>query len=265
MGHRVLMAKPAHYGIQYVINPWMNLNDQPDPLLSAVQWRQLVKIYENLGVVIEFIPPQPKLPDLVFTANAGLINEGSVVLSSFKYPERQGEEPHFESWFLNEGFQLVRLEPNLTFEGEGDCLKFKDKLLCGFGIRTKLASLINLANLLGKEVVFLELINPYFYHLDTCLLPLEAAEAIVFYPGAFSNQAAKRLLDLKGKFYTLSEAEAADFSANSMVIDNKIIGPISSPALREFLEKLGYEVVYVKTSEFIKSGGSAKCLTLRLN
>ena len=35
--------------------------------------------------------PEPRLPDLVFTANAGVVAGGRVVLSHFLHPERRGE------------------------------------------------------------------------------------------------------------------------------------------------------------------------------
>ena len=41
------------------------------------------------------VDPQPGLPDMVFTANAGLERNGTVLLSSFYHPERRGEEHYF--------------------------------------------------------------------------------------------------------------------------------------------------------------------------
>ena len=91
---RFLMCPPDAYDVSYVINPWMEGNvKKSSPQAAMGQWLELTRILKERAE-IELIPPQPGLPDLVFTANAGLVLGNVVILSRFLHPERQGEEPH---------------------------------------------------------------------------------------------------------------------------------------------------------------------------
>lgn len=40
-GRRYLMVRPDHFRIDYVINPYMSTQDQPDPELTRKQWESL--------------------------------------------------------------------------------------------------------------------------------------------------------------------------------------------------------------------------------
>src|SRR6202034_4356417 len=69
---RILMCPPDHYGIEYEINPWMSRSRGSTTELAQGQWRNLHETLKSLGVQLELMEPHPGLPDLVFTANAGL-------------------------------------------------------------------------------------------------------------------------------------------------------------------------------------------------
>src|SRR5687768_5879205 len=94
----ILMCPPDHYGIEYEINPWMSRSRQADRELAAGQWRGLVETLTQLGAKISLLEPLAGLPDLVFTANAAMIYERQAILSHFRHPQRQGEEPLCEAW-----------------------------------------------------------------------------------------------------------------------------------------------------------------------
>ena len=67
------MCRPRFYGIEYEINPWMNKERGADHDRALEQWQTLVGILEELGASIELIEPVRGLPDMVFTANAGIV------------------------------------------------------------------------------------------------------------------------------------------------------------------------------------------------
>ena len=103
----VLMCAPTAYALKYEINPWMKLENSPDLQLAAQQWDNLYHVLrDQVGAHVELVPQAPDCPDMVFTANAGIVREGIVALSSFHHPERQGEEPHFRRWFHESGFSI---------------------------------------------------------------------------------------------------------------------------------------------------------------
>src|SRR5262249_14442220 len=70
---RILMCRPDYYGIEYEINPWMDRKVASDPSTSLGQWLALRDTLLGLGVRVETLDPVAGLPDLVFTANAGLV------------------------------------------------------------------------------------------------------------------------------------------------------------------------------------------------
>ncbi len=262
------MCPPDLYEVDYVINPWMEGNiNKASREAAEVQWRGLCKLLEAHGEV-ELVTPQAGLPDMVFTANAGLALGKKCVLSHFLHRERQGEEAHFKKWFQQQGFEVFELPPDLPFEGAGDALLDRQGtcLWAGYGFRSKLDSHPHLAQWLNLEVVSLRLIDPRFYHLDTCFCPLEGGW-LLYYPQAFdvdSNRLIEQRIPAE-KRLAVREADAVKFACNAVNIGRKVFVNQVSTELASRLETTGFEVIKTPLNEFMKAGGAAKCLTLRLN
>ncbi len=101
---RLLVCPPDHYRIVYEINTWMSVQRTADPHVARTQWDALAAVLEKeCGAVLERMQPMPDVPDLVFTANAGVVSGRLAVVSRFRHPERQREEPYFERWFREHG------------------------------------------------------------------------------------------------------------------------------------------------------------------
>src|SRR5574337_2007907 len=115
---RLLMCRPDHYGIYYEINPWMDRRRQADRATAVTQWEALYRLLsEALRVQVELLPPVPGLPDLCFTANAGLLVKDLFVSSRFRYREREAEVPHVTQWFLERRYRVACLPQPVFFEG----------------------------------------------------------------------------------------------------------------------------------------------------
>jgi N-dimethylarginine dimethylaminohydrolase len=261
---RILMCPPDFYGIEYEINPWMSRSRGSTIKFAKSQWKALSDILQGLGVSVELLEPQPGLPDLVFTANAGLIYGTRYVSSRFRYEVRARETPYDESWFSAHGFTVERLPEGLFFEGAGDALFCGDSLFAGYRIRSDVRGHQELGKLLGCQVLPLELINPRFYHLDTCFCPLAPGEAIYF-PPAFDAYARKVLAANVGRLLAINEAEAHRFGCNAVVVGKTVVLNTGCDQLAHDLRSSGYEPIATELDEFLKAGGSAKCLTLRLD
>ena len=261
---RILMCPPDYYGIEYEINPWMSRAQGSTPERAARQWQGLHDALSRLGVQIERLPPQPGLPDLVFTANAGLIFHERFFSSRFRHEVRARESPHFDAWFAAHGFTVKHLPEGIYFEGAGDALFCGPILFAGYRIRSDVAGHQHLAKQLGKIVLPLELVNPRFYHLDTCFCPLAPGEAL-FYPAAFDAYGRKVLETHIPKLLAVNEAEALRFGCNAVVVGKTVVHNSGCEGMAQELRRRGYETVAVELDEFLKAGGSAKCLTLRLD
>jgi lysine-ketoglutarate reductase/saccharopine dehydrogenase-like protein (TIGR00300 family) len=263
-----LVCSPDFYEVDYVINPWMEGNvHKASQALALTQWEALRRLLEGESDV-ERITPQPGLPDMVFTANAGVVVGRKCVLSHFLPRERRGEEPHFKKWFKKQGFEVSELPPGLPFEGAGDALFDAERgcLWAGYGFRSELAAHPLLAEWLNIQTHSLRLIDPRFYHLDTCFCPLEGG-CLLYYPAAFdahSNRKIEQIVPLE-KRIIVGETDAARFTCNAVNIGRRIILNQASAELRNRLEAAGFSVAETPLSEFIKAGGAARCLTLRVN
>jgi N-dimethylarginine dimethylaminohydrolase len=261
---RILMCPPDFYGIEYEINPWMSREHGSSPERAREQWQKLHDTLQSLGVRVELMTPQRGLPDLVFTANAGLIHGTRFFSSRFRHEVRARETPHFDAWFAAHRFAVEHLPEGTYFEGAGDALFCGSTLFAGYRIRSDVQGHQYLGKVLNLHVLPLELVNPYFYHLDTCFCPLAPGEAIYF-PGAFDHYGQRVIEAHIPKLIVASQADAQRFGCNAVVVGKTVVVNAGCKQLVADLQKHGYEPVAVELDEFIKSGGSAKCLTLRLD
>ncbi len=263
-----LMCPPDFYDVQYVINPWMQGNiSRSSRTLAVEQWQRLHAALKQFAEVL-LVASAPGSPDMVFAANAGLVRDGRVVISRFLHPERQAEEEHFRAWFTEAGCEVVELPRQTPFEGEGDALFSADgaRLWAGHGWRTSQASFPQLSAALHTEVLGLRLLDPRFYHLDTCFCPLPNGD-LLYYPAAFDAAS----LALIEQHYTppqrlaVEEADALCFACNAVTVGRTILLNKISAELGAQLASRGFTVVETPLSEFLKAGGAAKCLVLRLS
>jgi N-dimethylarginine dimethylaminohydrolase len=255
------MCPPTFFEVSYEINSYMHVDNPVDTELAKTQWNKLHNTYASLGYDIQLIQPVKGIPDLIFTANAGLAIDGKVAVARFKNPERQGETPVNMKWFKAHGYQTFL--PKHDFEGEGDCLYSGGKLFAGSGYRTDPASHAELAEFFGREVVSLRQIDPRFYHLDVAMCPL-TEDTLMYFPGAFDDES---IAKLKKHFrYTIeaSEEDATGFGLNAVSDGENVVLSSAAFGLTEELKRQGFNPIGLNMSEFRKSGGAVKCCTMEL-
>lgn len=267
MAQTLLMCSPEGFAVEYEINPWMSGHvGQISRAVAAEQWQLL---YQQLAMLadIEVMPGDTAWPDLVFTANAGLplLQEKIFVLSNFKYPQRQGEKDINRRWFEARGWRCVELDASISFEGAGDALLDSEgRLFVADGLRTDRSAAAQLSVHVTGPIHSLRLVDPAFYHLDTCFCPLAAGYAL-YLPQAFDAISQKLLRELFGnRLFEITLEEARLFCANAVNIGRTIIMNQPTSRLTAILSDAGFAVAATPLTEFMKSGGSAKCLTLRI-
>lgn len=267
MAQTLLMCSPEGFAVEYEINPWMNGQvGQISRLLAGEQWQQLLRRLSVLAD-IEVMAADPAWPDLVFTANAGLplVREKIFILSNFKYPQRQGEKTINCRWFEAHGWRCVELDTSISFEGAGDALLDSEgRLFVADGLRTDRAAAEHLSTHVTGPIHSLHLIDPAFYHLDTCFCPLNEGYAL-YLPHAFDTSSLDVLRQSFGqRLIALTADEGRLFCANAVNIEHSVVMNKSTPRLTAILTEAGFTVIATPLTEFMKSGGSAKCLTLRI-
>ncbi len=259
-----LVCEPDYYAIRYSINPWMKLTRQSHPKRSREQWDRLMKLLKGLGGSIVEVLPEPDLPDMVFTANAGLPIGRSLYLSRFRHKERRPESGHFRRWFEKAGWEVMDLPEDVFFEGAGDALFLGETLFAGYRFRSDIAAHNFISETSEIPILSLELTDRRFYHLDTCFAPLDQ-ESALYFPAAFDSYACKVLEANIPDPIAVPEEEALRFVCNAVVIGKDIVIHEGCPRTLRLLSDRGFAVHETDLSEFLKAGGSAKCLTLRVD
>ncbi|MBG0810116.1 nitrate reductase [Methylosinus sp. H3A] len=265
---RVLMCAPDDFDVRYVINPWMEHQiGRTTHSLARDQWQNLRALVAQ-SAEVELVPPAAGLPDMVFAANAGFVLGDIAVVSRFRAEERRPEEPLFRAFFAARGFQIAPWPEAIPFEGAGDALidRGADVVWCGHGMRSADEAPATLETIIGRRVIGLRLVDPRFYHLDTCFCPL-AGGWLMYYPPAFdaASRAAIEKIVPPGKRLEIDEADAMRFACNAVDLAESVAMNDASPQLQKRLRDAGFAPVLAPLSEFMKAGGAAKCLTLKLS
>jgi N-dimethylarginine dimethylaminohydrolase len=267
--HRtILMCRPDFFTVSYRINPWMHPEAPTDTNLAVKQWEVLYRTYLDLGFDVQLVDPLDGLPDMVYAANGGFVLDNIAYGASFTYPERQPEGPAYMAWFGENGYD-VRTPANVN-EGEGDFLLVGDVILAGTGFRSASNSHEEIAQIFGRPVVTLNLVNPSFYHLDTAIAVLDPSPAegeianIAYLPSAFDESSLAILRERYPDAIIVTEEDAAVLGLNSYSDGYNIVIASRAKDFERQLRERGYNPVGVDLSELLLGGGGVKCCTLEL-
>ena len=272
-----LMCPPEWYGADYVLNPWMSSGRAGKGHtfsrdLAFAQWKGLHNVLRSVADV-RLLHPEPGCPDMVFVAHTALVHHGVAAVSSFSRTERQPEATYLRRWLASHGFLLWETPRETAFEGEGD-ISFDNSgksLWAAHGVRTCKSSHRHVADAWHVPVHSLHLNDPRFYHLDTCFTPLAGAEGepghLLYYPGAFDAASLARIEAAfpANRRIAVSEADATHMACCALNLGRTVFTGEISRDLAAKLFDAGYDVVQLELSEFIKGGGGAKSLALRLS
>lgn len=261
---QILMCPPDFYGIEYEINPWMSRSRQSDREQAEAQWAALRGILERCGAEVQILPPVEGLPDMVFTANAALMYGRRAILARFRPEQRRGETPYVADWLAARGYDVESIPTEFAFEGAGDALFCGETLFAGYRIRSDARGHQLIAERLGCPVIPVELVNTRYYHLDTCFCPLDP-ETAIYFPAAFDSYALLAIRSRIPNLIEVCEDEATRFACNAVVVGRTVVTNEGCPQLHADLAAHGFSPLETPLDEFLKAGGSAKCLTLRLD
>ncbi|MDQ3678149.1 MAG: ornithine--oxo-acid transaminase, partial [Actinomycetota bacterium] len=263
-GRRFLMCPPTHFDVSYAINPWMDLSVPVDRERAQRQWEALVATYLAAGAEIELLDADPELPDLVFTANLGLVDGRTFIPARMRHPERRPEPRRAQTWFRERGYDVRALGEDVVQEGAGDALPFGDALVAGYRTRSSAGAYVDLARIVAGRILAVELVDERFYHVDIAFCPLDSHSALIV-PGAMDPDSARLVTELVADPIVLTDEEADAFCANAVAVGRTLVMAACTPRLERELRARGFEPVVVDVSEFLKAGGGPRCLTLALD
>ncbi len=266
----VLLCPPNYFDVIDQKNPYMSLEHAIDRAKARTQWENLCSVLQHNGCEIETIDPVEGLEDMVFAANQLFAGDKPgygkfVVPSRMVYPSRQREVPFYVEWCRSRGYRIVEIDYGDDFlEGHGDLLWHPDgsRIYAGYGFRSTHGGVEKFSAAMaemGIPVIPLPLVDPYCYHLDTCLCPLNN-EAVLIFAGAFSGDTISALHTYWKRVHLLDADQAHHFMGNGIVVNGCYITPRTNRQLEAVLQEEGLRPVVVDTSEFEKAGGSCFCM-----
>ncbi len=258
----LLICPPDHFDVIYEINAWMNVEQKPNHSIAREQWHQYENILAMLDFDLYYLEPQLGVPDLVFTANHGLVRGNKVVLAKMKHQERQLEEPYYSKWFQDAGLEIYTPQKGF-YEGEGDSFIIGDTLYYGHGFRSETPVAEEIKDFLGlSKIIYVKLTDPYFYHFDTCFTPL-GKDLVMLYEGAIASESLAAIKQ-EMEVISVSKEEAHRFCCNAVVSGKDIVMPEGCFQVYLELANRGYSPYQVQLNQYLKAGGAAKCLCLKL-
>ena len=268
-GRRYLMCPPRHFGVLYEINPWMPSEVTVDPDQAESQWAHLAATLRAAGAEVVEMEPLPEVPDLVFTANAGLVNGDQFVPSHFRHPERQPETEVYAAWFAATGRRVDRLPDDLDHEGAGDALPFTPE-----GGRTCCCRATRSARTPGPPPPWptcsAARCGRWSWSTPGCTTSTSPSArwtgaVRMVAPLGWDGYGRKVVEALVPAPLVLSDEEALSFCANSVVVGTTVVMPAAPPRVARRLEAWGFDVAECPVGEFLKAGGGCRCLTLALD
>lgn len=271
----VLMVKPTYFDVEYVINPHMKGQvGQVDKMQAQNEWEHLLDAFKEFGFRVHVLEGMRGMPDMVFCANQSLPfvdSDGSkrVVMSIMHTVQRKEEVNAIESWYRDQGYEILHLDPEKVsdFEGMGDAIwHFKRRLLWGgYGFRSSMNAYEQVSDLLDTPVIALELVDDKFYHLDTCFCSLNEKNVLI-YPGAFTDTGLELIHALYDNVIEATSYEAEKlFAVNAACPDGKnVLIQQGCTDVNQKLRDAGFSVHEFSTYEFLKSGGSVFCMKMML-
>jgi N-dimethylarginine dimethylaminohydrolase len=247
------------------INPWMDRSIQPCRDRFLAEWGGLVGTLRTLGAAVDVMRSPAALTDMVFVRDGAIVMNGRYVRGRFRHRIRQPEVDHLAARLEAFGCREadLALPPAAYLEG-GDVAVFNGQLLAGWGFRTNRDAHAALAEGLGVTVHSLRLIDPRFYHLDTCVCVLDDRHAL-YAPHALDPASRRLIAEVVPEPIELRVEETLQFCANAVVVGGTVVMSQCPARLRRLLDDHGFDAREAPVGEFKKSGGAVSCLTLPLD
>ena len=269
----LMMCRPTFFDVRHhMLNAHMEMKTPVKKSLALQQWEDAYKTLRQNNIKVHLLEPHPELPDMVFTANAGIIHGNKAVVSSFGAVPRRPETKHHIPFFEAQGFEVINPhDDGVELEGCGDFMPTHDgeNFFVAYGFRSSFkayAYIKDVLSLAKEQLHHMKLMDPYFYHIDTALMSLTHGH-LMYYPGAFDGESGKKILEIgEDKTIPIGKEDAMNFACNSVNFEENgkhiIIGNKFSKALKDKLTNFGYEVIETPYDQFLLAGGSIRCSVL---
>ncbi|MEI2298349.1 dimethylarginine dimethylaminohydrolase family protein [Ensifer sp. MJa1] len=236
----------------------LRADDRGNPTFEGVKAEHdaYIAAMKDAGVKVTVLPALEAFPDSIFVEDPALVfTEGAILLRPGA-ETRVKETPEIEPT-LRAMFETVLDLPGNGFADGGDVLTTRESVMIGLSART---------NKVGAEA------------LQACLTKLGRKSEIVATPeGVLHFKTDCSLLDDETVLSTARLAKSGAFerfkqviipegeepAANALRVNDVVMVGSDFPRTIEMLDKLGYKVVPMKTTEIGKIDAGLSCMSLR--
>ena len=228
----------------------------PDPLVFAAEHAAYVSALRAAGCHVTVLPADEAFPDSVFIEDPALVLGGTAIVLRPGAETRIGEAAALRPSLFKNMHSVVDLETDGFVDG-GDILCTDDRVLIGLSARTTAQGAEDLRPLVEAMGYSLEVLKtpPEILHFKTESSLLDA-ETVLATPLLASSGAFKGL-----NVVETAEGEAA--AANAIRVNDLVFLSAGYPKTAEKLDKAGYSVRILDTSQAALVDGGLSCMSLR--
>lgn len=229
----------------------------PDPELFFEQHMAYLQALRDAGLIVETQDASEEFPDSVFVEDAALCIGNLAIVLRPGAESRSGEAALIRPVLLSFFDEIVDL-PEGHLDG-GDVLVGEDVVFAGLSSRTDAAGIAALESVVSARGYRLRQVDTpsTILHFKTECGLLD--ERTVF--------ATRKLADtgcFKG-FDIVTAPDGEEAAANLIRVNDVVLISAGFPLTRDLLERKGYRVVEIDTSEAAKVDGGLSCMSLRFN
>jgi N-dimethylarginine dimethylaminohydrolase len=238
-----------------------------DPDLARRQHDEMVAAYEDAGVRVHRLEPDPALAYQVFARDSSAMTPGGAVITQLHQWWRRGEYAAVLRFYQQAEIPIRGMITAAALEGGDVMILEPGRAVIGVGeTRTQDPAARQLAGWLGDEgwEVRVEPIPERFVHIDVLLVVL-GERLVAACPDALSAGFVGWLRDCGFELIEVSADDAFHLGANAMSLgDDRVLSAAASDGLNQALRARGLTVYEPDLSMFTLGGGGAHCLAQAL-
>ena len=284
-----LLNVPFSLAADVANNVWMaEMKEEERKVDIRKAINQFLQVYHFMASdAVVYLLPTPKmtgLQDLVFCANMGVVLEhtpekNTVVLSNFSAKNRKPETRVGQQFFDLMGYKVVT--PPYHFEGDAELKHLYDNIyLGGYGTRSDKKAYEWMADEFDMQIIAVEEVEPYLYHLDCTVFPLTREDTLVC-TEMYTEDEVKQI-EAVTNIIDVSLDDCFSGICNSIRLGNSILNASNiyemkssdeyyeeekhkNRTLEDIASRYAFEVSFFNLSEFLKNGALLSCMVMHLN
>jgi N-dimethylarginine dimethylaminohydrolase len=266
----VLVCRPDNFrwrATSAISQATLDAGHRFDAELAAAQHAALVSAYEDAGVSVHFLEPDPPLPYQVFTRDSSTMGPNGTVVTQPAQWWRRGEYAPVIRFHQETGIPIRGMITAGSLEGGDVMIVEPGAVLIGAGeTRTQEVAANQLAAWFREDgwEARVQPIPERYVHIDVLVAVL--AEKLAAVCSEVLPSAAAEWLRSKGfDLIEVSEEQAFTLGVNAISLgDERVISAAGAAELNAAMRDRGLEVIEVDLSMFTLGGGGPHCLSQAL-